>query len=100
MVLMRGLAAVAAVALIAAAANGCGNGLSQSDADLRCNQEQLAKSACFDGTVYDQCASCYERCGSDCAAQELCPEQYLCPGDTLLPDGGGGGAAPATTTGG
>jgi hypothetical protein len=93
MVLMRGLAAVAAVAFLLATAYGCGDGLSQSNADLRCNQEQLAKTQCFDTEVYSQCESCMERCGSECAAQNLCPEQYLCPGDSLLVvDGGSTGA--------
>ncbi len=84
MVLRRGLAALAAVALIAAA---CSSGLSQSDADTRCTQEQESKSSCFDTNVYASCVSCYERCGNDCLPQGDCPEQYLCPGDTPLDAG-------------
>jgi hypothetical protein len=75
-----------AVALVAAAA-ACSGGLSQGDADLRCNQEQEAKTACFDANVYQLCQSCYERCGDACVPQGLCPEQYLCPGDHLLDAG-------------
>ncbi len=87
MILVRGLAALAAVALIGVtAALGC-SGLSQSDADLRCNEEQQGKSACFDTNVYASCVRCYESCGNDCQPQEMCPEQYLCPGDTLLDAG-------------
>jgi anaerobic selenocysteine-containing dehydrogenase len=82
MVLMRGLAALAAVALIGAvAAAGCG-GLSQSDADVRCNLEQQGDSACFDASVYAICQSCFERCGDSCQLQDgTCPAIYQCPGD-------------------
>ena len=87
MVLMRGLAALAAVALIGAAAAGCG-GLSQSDADIRCNQEKLSKSACFNNSVYLACEACFERCGDSCLPRAgTCPAQYACPGDPA-PDGG------------
>jgi hypothetical protein len=96
MVLMRGFAAVAAVAMMAATAYGCG-GLSKSDADIRCNEEQQSKSACFSADTFAACESCYERCGDDCAPQELCPEQYLCPGDS--PSTGGAGGSGGSTTG-
>jgi hypothetical protein len=87
MVLLRGLAAVIAVVLITAtAAIGC-SGLSQSDSDLRCTQEQTSKSSCFDANVYQSCVSCFERCGNDCLPQGLCPEQYLCPGDVPVDAG-------------
>jgi hypothetical protein len=84
MVLKRVFAALVAVVVIAAAASGC-TGLSKSDADVRCNQEQLSKTACFDGPmgqVFAACESCYERCGNDCTPQETCPETYHCPGDS------------------
>jgi hypothetical protein len=81
MVFMRGLAALSAVALISALAAGCG-GLSKDDADVRCNQEQMAKGSCFDDTVYAACEDCYMRCGNDCVPQGTCPSTYLCPGDT------------------
>jgi len=87
MALMRGLAALATAALVAAAAVvGC-SGLSQSDAELRCNQEQISKTDCFDTNVYNSCVSCYESCGNDCQPQADCPAQYLCPGDTPLDAG-------------
>ena len=87
MVLMRGLAAMAAVVLIAASAAGC-SGLSQADADSRCNQEKAIKGACFDDNVFKMCESCFERCGDSCVPQSTtCPVQYLCPGDTLLDAG-------------
>jgi len=90
MVVVRGLAAAAMAAVIAAAAYGCNSGLNSTDATVRCNEEQQGKADCFDGLdggVYAACISCYERCGNDCAPQEHCPEQYLCQGDTA-PDGG------------
>ncbi len=84
---MRGLAAIAAVAIIVAAAFGCG-GLSQSDADLRCNQEKAANASCFDDNVFKMCESCYERCGDSCVAQpNTCPVQHLCPGESPLDAG-------------
>ncbi len=87
MVLMRGLAAAAAVAFIGAVAAGCG-GLSKSDADIRCNQQQVSETACFDSNVYAQCESCFERCGDDCLLQAgSCPSQFLCPGDTPVDAG-------------
>jgi hypothetical protein len=90
MFVMRGLAALAAVALIAAvAAPGCSDGLSQSDAELRCTQEQTSKEFCFDsnGNTFNMCMSCFESCGNDCMPQGDCPEQYLCPGQSPLDAG-------------
>ncbi len=89
---MRGLAAVAAVAFVAVLSAGCG-GLGKDDADLRCNQEKAAKAACFDDTVYAACEDCYMRCGDQCIPQATCPETYLCPddkpGDTTSSSGTG-----------
>jgi hypothetical protein len=82
MVLRRGLAALAATALVVAAADGC-SGLSKGDADIRCNEEQQSKNLCFDTSVYADCESCFEMCGDDCVPQNMCPEVYLCPGQTL-----------------
>jgi cystathionine beta-lyase/cystathionine gamma-synthase len=88
MVLMRRLLALTAVALVgAAAAFGCSSGLSASDAATFCTQEQMDKTACFDQNVYNLCLSCYERCGDNCSAQEMCPEEYLCPGDSPIDAG-------------
>ncbi len=101
MILVRGLVAAAVAAMIAAAAYGCSNGLSQDDATVRCNADLAAKTQCFDGPdggVFAACLSCFERCGNDCQPQGLCPEQYLCPGDAV-PDAGGG-AGGGTGTGG
>jgi hypothetical protein len=89
MLVVRGLVAAAMAAMVAAAAYGCSAGLNTTDATVRCNQEAQAKTQCFDGpdgSVYAACLSCFEQCGDDCTPQELCPEQYLCPGDN--PDGG------------
>jgi hypothetical protein len=87
MVLGRGLAALAAVALIGVtAALGC-SGLNASDSNQRCTAEQQSKTACFDDNVFASCVSCYESCGDSCQPQETCPEQYLCPGDTPVDAG-------------
>ena len=86
MALRRGLAALAVVAFVAAMV-ACSSGLSSSDAELRCGQEQTSKTFCFDTNVYDSCVSCFESCGNDCLPQGDCPEQYLCPGDTPLDAG-------------
>jgi hypothetical protein len=86
---MQGFAAIASVAVIAASAFGCSSGLSKSDADIRCTEEQQSKSSCFDpgGKVYGLCESCYERCGNDCTPQSTCPATYLCPGDAPIDAG-------------
>ncbi len=87
MVFVRGLMALAAVGALAATwAGGCG-GLSASDAQVRCNEEQMGKADCFDTNVYNSCVACFENCGDSCTAQEVCPEQYLCPGQTLIDAG-------------
>jgi len=87
MFLMRGLAALAAVALIGAAQGACG-GLGQSDAESRCNQERKNRPNCFDDTAFTACEACYERCGDSCQAQSTtCPVTYYCPGDATA-DGG------------
>lgn len=95
MVLMRGFAAIAAAAIIAAMPFGCGSGLSKSDADIRCNQEKVGKAACFDANAYLSCESCFMHCGDSCVPQSTCPSTYLCPGDT--PDASTGGTGSTGT---
>ena len=60
-------------------AAGCGNSVSDSVAATYCQQEQMAKTQCFSPDSYTSCLNCYESCGTDCAAQETCPEEYKCP---------------------
>jgi hypothetical protein len=94
MVLLRALAAVSAVAWISAVAVGCGGGLSKEDADVRCDQEKAALTACFDDKVYAACEACFEKCGDSCIRGGTCPSTYACPGDT-----GTGGTATQGTGG-
>jgi hypothetical protein len=77
---LHGLAALSMVALLAL---GCGKGLSQEDAKVRCDQEKTAKAPqCFDVTkTYDDCMSCYQECGDDCRANAECPATYTCDGE-------------------
>lgn len=56
---------------------GCG-GYSADEAKTKCDLERNAKTACFNDATYDQCLSCYESCGTDCAVAESCPAQYIC----------------------
>jgi hypothetical protein len=90
MALVRGLAAVFVVA--STLAFGCGSGLSSTQATTFCDQEQMNKAFCFNATVYQSCLTCYENCGDSCVPQELCPEEYLCPGQTSSPTGKDGGS--------
>ncbi|MBK9260998.1 MAG: hypothetical protein IPM54_14465 [Polyangiaceae bacterium] len=55
----------------------CG-GYSQEEAKTKCDLARQANSACFTDATYDQCLSCYETCGTDCAIAESCPPQYIC----------------------
>jgi hypothetical protein len=86
-VLTWGLLALPVLVVVAAMGIGCGSGLSQSDAESRCNAEQAAKMYLFGPGVYSMCVSCYERCGNDCTPQGTAPATYLCPGDAPI-DGG------------
>jgi hypothetical protein len=60
------------------AAMGCGSGLSESDAKLRCDQEQASKEQCVTSKAYEECIKCVEDCGNDCQPQAKCPEEYKC----------------------
>ncbi len=55
----------------------CG-GYSAEEAKTKCDLERTANSACSTDTSYNQCLSCYESCGTDCAVAESCPVQYIC----------------------
>jgi hypothetical protein len=72
----------AAIAIaIAALAAGCG-GLSTVEAEQRCDQERAAEgtgTSCIDDAAYDECVSCYEDCGDDCARGDACPAHFSCP---------------------
>jgi hypothetical protein len=55
----------------------CG-GYSPDEAKTKCDLERTANSACSTDASYNQCLSCYESCGVDCAIAESCPAQYIC----------------------
>ncbi|MCC6555257.1 MAG: hypothetical protein IT372_20020 [Polyangiaceae bacterium] len=70
-----------ALALLAPAAlaAGCG-GLSTVEAEQRCDQARAADATdCVNDAAYDQCVSCFEECGDECAKAESCPAQFICP---------------------
>ncbi len=71
----RFFASILVSSLVALA--GCG-GYSADEAKTKCDLERQAKNACFNDATYDQCLSCYESCGMDCAVAESCPVQYTC----------------------
>jgi|GEM_PF-6095836 hypothetical protein len=71
----RFVASLLVASLFALAA--CG-GYSQEEATTKCDLERKAKTNCFTDATYEQCLSCYESCGTDCAIAESCPAQYIC----------------------
>src|SRR5260370_1303274 len=93
MVLMRGLAALAAAGFLSVIAVGCGAGLSKADADARCHAEQAVLGYFFDPAVYTSCEQCYESCGDSCVRHGTSPISYSCAGGA-----GGAGGSSATTT--
>lgn len=58
---------------------GGGGGYSNEQATQTCELE--ASKPCSDATTTQQCVSCYEECGDNCAVLESCPVQYACPTD-------------------
>lgn len=58
---------------------GCGSGISAADAQTRCDQDRAAKGAFVTDASYQQCLSCFEQCGDQCAAKATSPETYACP---------------------
>jgi anaerobic selenocysteine-containing dehydrogenase len=57
---------------------GCGgDGLSEADAQLRCNQLQ-ARDQCVTTAARDACISCYEECGDKCTVVNTCPAKFTC----------------------
>jgi len=77
--MVRHLAGFAALWMMAAAL-GCGPGVSEEEAKVRCDQERLANGTnCIDDAAYSQCLSCEQECGDQCLRLESCPQQYTCP---------------------
>jgi hypothetical protein len=77
--------ALGSLPLVVLLSLGCGGGLSEDDAALRCDQEVAAKGGggCITpgSAAYDECLSCFEECGDDCTPRAECPAKYTCPED-------------------
>jgi hypothetical protein len=77
--MVRHLAGFAAWMMMAAAALGCGAGVSAEEAKQRCDQARKAEGLqCVPDAAYQQCRSCQEECGDGCQTAESCPVQFLC----------------------
>ena len=70
------------LAVVGGTALGCGSGLSESDAKLRCGQYQAASTECVTDMSYAQCTSCIEQCGDQCQPEGNAPRSYLCDDNT------------------
>ena len=80
--MVRTVGFAALLMITAAAAFGCGSGLSVEDATLRCDQEKAAKPQFVTFESYNQCLTCYEQCGDDCVIGATAPSTYTCPDDS------------------
>jgi hypothetical protein len=73
------------VSLIAVLPLGCGDGLSEEDATVRCDQEVQSRGQqdCITpgSPAYDECMSCFQECGDLCQPSSECPAKYTCPED-------------------
>ena len=63
---------------LAATAAGCGSGISDSQTQLFCDQEEAALRDCWDDTSRTECVSCYQECGSMCNGLAKGPERFSC----------------------
>jgi hypothetical protein len=72
------LVSVFLLAAAGTAAMGCGSGVSDSEATLRCKEEQQSKAECVTSASYKQCLACEHECGDSCMAEAKCPEVYSC----------------------
>jgi hypothetical protein len=87
--MFRFVGAAAVLVITSMAVFGCSSGLSVEDATVRCDQEKTAKGSLFGTGTYQECLSCYESCGDDCASVATSPPTYKCPDEsTALPDPG------------
>lgn len=75
----RTMVVLSASWVVALAALGCGSGVSADEAKLRCDQQRTADTVCVDDKAYQQCLSCQEECGDQCATLDSCPAQFSCP---------------------
>jgi hypothetical protein len=77
--MVRKVAGFAARWAMVVAGLGCGSGVSDEEAQLRCDQARRADSVCITDEGYQQCLRCQEECGDQCATLESCPVQFSCP---------------------
>lgn len=76
--MFRTIGAAAVLVLTSMAALGCGKGLSEEDATIRCDQEKTAKGSLFGTETYNECLTCYETCGDECTSVASSPPEYKC----------------------
>lgn len=81
MLVMRSLVVAATAAVVSVVVAGCG-GLSEADAQVRCDQDQAALGYFFDDTVMAACVACFEDCGDSCVRHATTPLTYSCSTDT------------------
>ena len=60
---------------------GCGSGLSEEDARVRCDQERDSKGSFVTDEAYDECVACYEECGDECTPMATAIASYVCPAE-------------------
>jgi hypothetical protein len=90
--MFRTVGIAAFLMITAAAALGCGSGLSVEDATIRCDQEKAAKAQFVTSAAYAQCIACYQECGDDCLIAATAPSSYSCPGESSSTGTGAGGS--------
>lgn len=78
MILLRAMAAVAALGFMSVVAAGCGSGLSLEDATIRCDADKIALGAFFNDAVSKNCTSCFQECGDECVRKSTSPISYAC----------------------
>lgn len=88
--MVRTVGIAAFLMITAAAALGCGSGLSLEDATIRCDQEKAAKPQFVTFAAYNQCLTCYQECGNDCVVAATAPSSYTCPDDSSTSSSGTG----------
>ncbi len=91
--MVRTVGIAAFLMITAAAALGCGSGLSLEDATIRCDQEKAAKSQFVTSAAYAQCLTCYQECGNDCVIAATAPSSYSCPDDSSSTSTSGAGGS-------
>ena len=75
--LTRAAALLVASSVLALFGSACGDGYTEADATLFCDQEQSAiGDTCWVDGTYEQCRNCYMDCGNGCNRGNSC--EYTC----------------------